>query len=120
MKAGKDATLEAGGDVLAETVKAGENASITAGGSILEGDRGDEPAAVTAKNITLIAGNEVGTRENPYEVDTSTDGTLTVKADSAVIREISGDLTLKQVEIKERFCSGRRRKCIRRKRKPGR
>ena len=103
VKAGKDATLEAGGDVLAETVKAGENASITAGGSILEGDRGDEPAAVTAKNITLIAGNEVGTRENPYEVDTSTDGTLTVKADSAVIREISGDLTLKQVETKKDF-----------------
>ena len=103
MKAGKDATLEAGGDVLAETVKAGETASITAGGSILEGDRGDEPAAVTAKNITLIAGNEVGTRENPYEVDTSTDGTLTVKADSAVIREISGDLTLKQVETKKDF-----------------
>ena len=103
VKAGKDAALEAGGDVLAETVKAGENASITAGGSILEGDRGDEPAAVTAKNITLIAGNEVGTRENPYEVDTSTDGTLTVKADSAVIREISGDLTLKQVETKKDF-----------------
>ena len=103
VKAGKDAALEAGGDVLAETVKAGENASITAGGSILEGDRGDEPAAVTAKNITLIAGNEVGTRENPYEVDTSTDGTLTVKADSAVIREISGDLTLKQIETKKDF-----------------
>ena len=103
VKAGKDAALEAGGDVLAETVKAEENASITAGGSILEGDRGDEPAAVTAKNITLIAGNEVGTRENPYEVDTSTDGTLTVKADSAVIREISGDLTLKQVETKKDF-----------------
>ncbi len=103
VKAGKDAALEAGGDVLAETVKAGENASITAGGSILEGNRGDEPAAVTAKNITLIAGNEVGTRENPYEVDTSTDGTLTVKADSAVIREISGDLTLKQIETKKDF-----------------
>ena len=36
-------------------------------------------------------------------MDTSTDGTLTVKADSAVIREISGDLTLKQVETKKDF-----------------
>ena len=117
ISAGGNASVAAGNNVVSDIISAGGNASVTGGinvtagmitaggnasveatkGSILEGERGDAPAAVTGKNISLIAGQTIGTKADPYEVDTAEDGTLSVIAGTASIREISGNVKLTNV-----------------------
>lgn len=96
--AGGDIRVHAGQDVLAGIIKEDGDVAVTAAeGNILEGERGEEPAAVTGKKITLTAGGTIGTENDSYEIDTDENGSLSLRAGSAVIREISGDLTLVSV-----------------------
>lgn len=77
-------------------VVAGGDAKIIADGALVEGNRYGQEAQVHANNITLQADGEIGTAQNPFDVDTRT-GVLSAVGTELVLNEVSGNLTIKSI-----------------------
>lgn len=77
-------------------VVAGGDAKIIADGALVEGNRYGQEAQVRANNITLQADGEIGTAQNPFDVDTRT-GVLSAAGTELVLNEVSGNLTIKSI-----------------------
>lgn len=77
-------------------VVAGGDAKIIADGALVEGNRYGQEAQVRANNITLQADGEIGTAQNPFDVDTRT-GVLSAVGTELVLNEVSGNLTIKSI-----------------------
>ncbi len=92
---GTDATVGAGKSITASTITAGDTASLKAE-NINELNRSRD-AFVQADNLMVIVASDLGTANKPFVVDTNV---LDVTADSANIREVSGDLILDNVDVK--------------------
>ncbi len=88
------------GDLVVGPIEAGSLAEITAQGDLVEGERYDRDAQVEADNISLSAGGDIGTEEDPFDVDTGSEngGQLSADADYVHIQETDGDLILDRVE----------------------
>ena len=84
------------GDLRLGIVIAGGFAAIMSAGSIIEGDRYGAAATIMADGMALTATGDIGTPENPLEVDTG-GGTLRVEAAALYLAEISGDLNIESV-----------------------
>ena len=85
------------GDLTLGLVIAGGFAWITADGGIIEGDRRGALATITADGMSLIAGADIGTPDDPLEIDTGA-GTFSADCDNLNVTEISGDLRIKSVK----------------------
>lgn len=77
-------------------VVAGGDAKIIADGALVEGNRYGQEAQVRANNITLQADGEIGTVQNPFDVDTRT-GVLSAAGTELVVNEVSGNLTVESI-----------------------
>lgn len=77
-------------------VVAGGDAKIIADGALVEGNRYGQEAQVHANNITLQADGEIGTAQNPFDVDTRT-GVLSAAGTELVVNEVSGNLTVESI-----------------------
>ena len=65
-------------------------------GALVEGNRYGQEAQVRANNITLQADGEIGTVQNPFDVDTRT-GVLSAAGTELVVNEVSGNLTVESI-----------------------
>jgi len=91
------------GDLIVGPIEAAGDATITAAGSIIEGDRYERDAQVSAESIDMSAvDGDIGTEDDPFEVDTNAEngGTLSADGNYINITEIDGDLILKDVDSK--------------------
>ena len=77
-------------------VVAGGDGKIIADGALVEGNRYGQEAQVRANNITLQADGEIGTVQNPFDVDTRT-GVLSAAGTELVVNEVSGNLTVESI-----------------------
>ena len=85
------------GPVVSET----GDVSIDADGDLLEGDRYEKETQVQGENISLKADGAIGTEEDPFDVDTGDEGTLSAEGTELVISETTGDLTLEKITATE-------------------
>ena len=89
------------GDMYVDSLTAGNgDLTVAVDGNFVEVSEGDEghKAVLKGKNIRVTAGGTVGTDENPLEVDAADGGYLSVIAESAVIEELTGNVTLENVK----------------------
>ena len=88
------------GDLVVGPIEAGGTATITGDGSIIAGDKLGEDAQVKAESIDLTAKDgHIGTSDEAFLVDTDSDnGTLSADGNYINIEELTGDVTLKDIE----------------------
>ena len=98
-------SVTAAGTIYAVTVTAGDTASLDAG-HIDQADR-DRDAFILADSVSVSVRDDLGTSADPFLVDTNSGrtgaGTLSIRARSAVVNELSGDVTLKDVRTEGDF-----------------
>ena len=88
-----------GKDLLIGVIHGDADVSVHAQASLIPGDRHGKEASIIGRSIAVEAGGTAGTEAVPLLIDTDAvqGGSLTVKAESAWIREITGDLKLDTV-----------------------
>ena len=98
-------SITAAGTIYAVTVTAGNTAALDAE-HIEQADR-DRDAFILADSVSVSVRDDLGSTEVPFLVDTKSGrtgaGTLSIRARSAVVNELSGDVTLKDVRTEGDF-----------------
>ena len=90
------------GDLNVGFIQAGGKADITGQGTIIENEYPDEDACIKADDIVIDITGDFGTEEDPFQIDTAAgntgEGSLSIKANTVFVEEVSDDLKLKDID----------------------